>query len=44
MNEERFAAETKKIQSVITKASQKASALSALADGAKMSRKKLQRT
>ena len=44
MNEDQFAAETKKIQSVITKASQKASALSALADGGKMSRKKLQLT
>ena len=44
MNEERFAAETKKIQSVITKASQKASALSALSDGGKMSREKLQLT
>ena len=44
MNEERFAAEAKKIQSVITKASQKASALSALSDGGKMSREKLQLT
>ena len=38
MNEERFAAETKKIQSVIAKAPQKAGALSALSDGGKMSR------
>ena len=44
MNEERFAAETKKIQSVIAKASQKAGALSALSDGGKMSREKLQLT
>ena len=44
MNEERFAAETKKIQSVIAKASQKAGALSALSDGCKMSREKLQLT
>ena len=44
MNEERFTAETKKIQSVITKASQKASVLSALSDGGKMSREKLQLT
>jgi hypothetical protein len=44
MNEERFAAETKKIQSVIAKASQKAGALSALSDGSKMSREKLQLT
>lgn len=44
MNEERFAAETKKIQSVITKASQKASALSVLSDGGKMSPEKLQLT
>ena len=44
MNEDQFAAEAKKIQSVITKASQKASALSALADGGKMSREKLQLT
>ena len=44
MNEERFTAETKKIQSVIAKASQKAGALSALADGGKMSREKLQLT
>ena len=33
MNEERFTVETKKIQSVIAKASQKAGALSALSDG-----------
>lgn len=44
MNEERFAAETKKIQSVIAKASQKVGALSALSDGGKMSREKLQLT
>ena len=44
MNEERFTAETKKIQSVIAKASQKAGALSALSDGGKMSREKLQLT
>ena len=44
MNEERFAAEVKKIQSVIAKASQKAGALSALSDGGKMSREKLQLT
>ena len=44
MNKERFAAETKKIQSVIAKASQKAGALSALSDGGKMSREKLQLT
>ena len=44
MNEERFAAEIKKIQSVIAKASQKAGALSALSDGGKMSREKLQLT
>ena len=44
MNEDQFAAEAKKIQSVITKASQKASALSALADGGKISREKLQLT
>lgn len=44
MNEERFAAETKKIQSVIAKASQKAGALSALSDGGTMSREKLQLT
>ena len=44
MNKERFAAETKKIQSVITKASQKAGALYALSDGGKMSREKLQLT
>ena len=44
MNEERFAADTKKIQSVITKASQKASALSALSDGGKMNPEKLQLT
>ena len=44
MNEERFSAETKRIQSVITKASQKTGALSALSDGGKMSREKLQLT
>ena len=44
MNEERFAAETKKIQSVIAKASQKAGALSALSDGGKMNLEKLQLT
>ena len=44
MNEERFTVETKKIQSVIAKASQKAGALSALSDGGKMSREKLQLT
>ena len=44
MNEDQFAAETKKVQSVITKASQKASTLSALADGGKMSPEKLQLT
>ena len=44
MNEERFAAETKKIRSVITKALRKAGALSALSDGGKMSREKLQLT
>ena len=44
MNEERFTAETKKIQSVIAKASQKAGALSALSAGGKMSREKLQLT
>ncbi len=44
MNEERFTAETKKIQSVIAKASQKAGALSALSDGGRMSREKLQLT
>ena len=44
MNEERFTAETKKIQSVIAKVSQKAGALSALSDGGKMSREKLQLT
>ena len=44
MNEERFAEETKKIQSVIAKASQKAGALSALSDGGKMNLEKLQLT
>ena len=44
MNEERFAADIKKIQSVITKASQKAGALSALSDGGKMSPEKMQLT
>lgn len=44
MNEDQFAAEAKKIQSVITKASQKAGALSALSDGCKMNPEKLQLT
>ena len=42
MNEERFAKEMKKIQSVVSRALQKANALTALADGGKMSREKLQ--
>lgn len=44
MNENQFAAETKKIRSVITKALQKTNTLTALADGGKMSREKLQLT
>lgn len=44
MNEERFAKEMKKIQSVVSRALQKANALTALADGGKMSREKLQLT
>ena len=44
MNEERFAKEMKKIQSVISRALQKANTLTALADGGKMSREKLQLT
>ena len=42
MNEERFAKEMKKIQSVISRALQKANTLTALADGGRMSREKLQ--
>ena len=42
MNEERFAKEMKKIQSVVSRALQKANTLTALADGGKMSREKLQ--
>ena len=44
MNEERFAKEMKKIQSVVSRALQKANTLTALADGGKMSREKLQLT
>ena len=44
MNEECFAKEMKKIQSVVSRALQKANALTALADGGKMSREKLQLT
>ena len=44
MNEERFAKEMKKIQSVISRALQKANTLAALVDGGKMSREKLQLT
>ena len=44
MNEERFAKEMKKIQSVVSRALQKANMLSALSDGGKMSREKLQLT
>ena len=44
MNEERFAKEMKKIQSVISRALQKANTLTALADGGRMSREKLQLT
>ena len=44
MNEERFAKEMKKIQSVVSRALQKANTLTTLADGGKMSREKLQLT
>ena len=44
MNEERFAKEMKKIQSVVSRALQKANTLAALVDGGKMSREKLQLT
>ena len=44
MNEERFAKEMKKIQSVVSRALQKANTLTALSDGGKMSREKLQLT
>ena len=44
MNEERFAKEMKKIQSVVSRALQKANTLSALADGGKMNPEKLQLT
>ena len=44
MNEERFAKEMTKIQSVVSRALQKANTLTALADGGKMSREKLQLT
>ena len=44
MNDEHFAKEMKKIQSVVSRALQKANALTALADGGKMSREKLQLT
>lgn len=44
MNEERFAKEMNKIQSVVSRALQKANTLAALADGGKMSREKLQLT
>ena len=44
MNDERFAKEMNKLQSVIRKALQKANALAALADGGTMSREKLQLT
>ena len=44
MNEERFAKEMKKIQSVISRALQKANTLTAVADGGKMNPEKLQLT
>ena len=44
MNEERFAKEMKKIQSVVSRALQKANTLAVLVDGGKMSREKLQLT
>ena len=44
MNDEHFAKEMKKIQSVVSRALQKANALTALADGGKMCREKLQLT
>ena len=44
MNEERFAKEMNKIQSVVSRALQKANTLTALADGGKMSPEKLQLT
>ena len=44
MNEEHFAKEMQKIQSVVSRALQKANTLTALADGGKMSREKLQLT
>ena len=44
MNDEHFAKEMKKMQSVVSRALQKANALTALADGGKMRREKLQLT